>query len=273
MSICFGRWPLIKKCGQQMSKPVLEFEKISFDYNEGGNQPLQVLAEMSFQISEGELVSIIGPSGTGKTTLFRLITGLEQPSQGEILINGKNSANRLGSVGYMPQQDLLMPWRTVIDNAAIPLEIKGVGKEEAHKQVVELLAEFGLSGVENRYPDELSGGMKQRVSFLRSILSGSNILLLDEPFSALDAITRLSMQEWLLEQWQKWKKTILFITHDVDEALFLSDRIFVFADKPLHSLTEIKVPLSRPRTMKDLYHENAVELKQQLINQLRVKVK
>ncbi|MDC6705813.1 ATP-binding cassette domain-containing protein, partial [Leclercia adecarboxylata] len=159
---------------------------------------------------------IIGASGSGKSTIFRLITGLEQPTQGEIHLNGEMMEERLGRVGYMPQQDLLMPWRTIIDNAMLPLEIKGVPKKEAELQISKLLKDFGLKGVETAYPSDLSGGMKQRVSFLRTVLSGSNILLLDEPFSALDAITRLTMQEWLLEQWQKWKKTIVFITHDVD---------------------------------------------------------
>ena len=136
-----------------------------------------------------------------------------------------------------------------------------------------LLVDFGLKGVENLFPGDLSGGMKQRVSFLRTILSGSNILLLDEPFSALDAITRLTMQEWLLEQWTKMEKTILFITHDVDEALFLSDRIFVTGQKPITTIQEVKVPLNRPRALRDLGHPEVIELKEQLIGQLRAGVK
>ncbi|WP_134701895.1 ABC transporter ATP-binding protein [Ammoniphilus sp. YIM 78166] len=253
-----------------MLNPVLRFDQVHFEYREKGKPAVPVLQGLNLAIHDGEFVSVIGPSGSGKTTLFRLITGLEQPNVGSIHLNGKKQDQRLGQVGYMPQQDLLMPWRTVLDNAALPLELKGVSKENAHRQVSELLVEFGLAGVGGRYPSDLSGGMRQRVSFLRSILSGSSILLLDEPFSALDAITRLTMQEWLLEQWKKWKKTILFITHDVDEAMFLSDRILVFSDRPVQAMQEWTVPLSRPRTIRDLSQEKILLLKEQLIDQLRV---
>ena len=227
---------------------------------------------LNLQIHDGEFVSIIGPSGSGKSTIFRLITGLEQPEEGGIFLNGKQPENRLGIVGYMPQQDLLMPWRTIMENAVLPLEIKGVKKTEAEVQVRELLKDFGLNGVEHKLPGDLSGGMRQRVSFLRTVLSGSNILLLDEPFSALDAITRLTMQEWLIEQWEKWRKTILFITHDVDEALFLSDRIFVLQQHPISSPQVVEVPLGRPRIVRDLSHREVVQLKEHLIDQLRSKV-
>ena len=223
-----------------MSDSVLEFQNVSFSYQ---NSEFSLVDSLNFTIQDGEFISIVGASGSGKSTLFRLITGLEQETKGSILINGQNLGNRLGKVGYMPQQDLLLPWRTIIDNASLPLELKGMKKSQALKQAQELLEEFGLKGVEQRFPSDLSGGMKQRVSFLRSVLSGSNVLLLDEPFSALDAITRLSMQEWLLEQWQKRKHTILFITHDVNEALFLSDRIFIVSDTPMKRLEEVLVPL------------------------------
>ncbi|WP_338471164.1 ABC transporter ATP-binding protein [Niallia sp. XMNu-256] len=256
-----------------MSNRVLEFKNVSFQYQtEKIVTPESVLNEINFHIHEGEFVSIIGASGSGKSTIFRLITGLEQPSQGEIHLNGKNTNDRLGQIGYMPQQDLLMPWRTIMENAMLPLEIKGVPKDEAQLQISELLVEFGLRGVEHDFPSDLSGGMRQRVSFLRTVLSGSNILLLDEPFSALDAITRLTMQEWLLEQWVKWKKTILFITHDVDEALFLSDRIFILQPKPVSTIEDIKVPLSRPRGIRDLAQSEVIVLKEVLIDRLREKV-
>ncbi|MBM4762947.1 ABC transporter ATP-binding protein [Bacillus sp. B15-48] len=256
-----------------MSKQVLQFNDVSFQYqaDKESDQSL-ILNGINFQLEEGEFVSIIGPSGSGKSTIFRLITGLEQPSTGSILLNGENASNRLGMVGYMPQQDLLMPWRTIMENAVLPLEIKGVKKTEAEARVRGLLADFGLKGVEDAFPKDLSGGMKQRVSFLRTVLSGSNILLLDEPFSALDAITRLTMQEWLLEQWEKWKKSIVFITHDVDEALFLSDRIFVLQEKPNHSIQEVKVPLGRPRSVRDLSDQEVLTLKEHLIDQLRSRV-
>ncbi|MDQ0256975.1 putative hydroxymethylpyrimidine transport system ATP-binding protein [Evansella vedderi] len=257
-----------------MSNSALQFKDISFHYkNSNENAPEQnVLEKLSFNVKPGEFISIVGPSGSGKSTLFKLITGLEEPSFGDILINGESYDNRLGRVGYMPQQDLLMPWRTILSNAALPLELKGVKQQDAHHQVMGLLEEFGLKGTEHKYPSDLSGGMRQRVSFLRTVLSGSNVLLLDEPFSSLDAITRLTMQEWLLDQWEKWKTTVLFITHDVDEALFLSDRIFVFTKSPVKKLEEVNVPLDRPRKLRDIHHPEVIQLKEHLLDQLRARV-
>ncbi|HLR69241.1 ABC transporter ATP-binding protein [Virgibacillus alimentarius] len=254
-----------------MSKAVLEFKDVSFQYQEA-DKSVDLLDSLHFRVFDGEFISIIGASGSGKSTLFRLITGLEQPVSGSIHINGEQRPNRLGSVGYMPQQDLLMPWRTIYENAVLPLEIKGVSKQDAHQQVVKGLKEFGLSGYEQNYPSDLSGGMKQRVSFLRAVLSGSNILLLDEPFSALDAMTKLSMQEWLLAQWEKRGQTILFITHDVNEALFLSDRIFILTERPVKQLKEAVVPMNRPRTLSGLHAPEVTKMKEQLIEQLRERI-
>lgn len=247
-----------------MSKYAVTFKDIYFSYKSNC-----LLKSLDFNVQDGEFVSVIGPSGSGKTTLFRLITGLEEPDQGSILINGEKVRNRFGTVGYMPQQDLLMPWRTILENAALPLELKRILKMKAYKQVEGLMEEFGLGGYGHYFAKDLSGGMRQRVSFLRAMLSGSNVLLLDEPFSALDAITKLSMQEWLLSQWEKWQQTILFITHDVDEALFLSDRIFIIVEKPIQQLEEIKIPLSRPRTLYDLHRPQIIALKEHLMNRLR----
>ncbi len=252
-----------------MSDSVLEFQNVSFSYP---NSEFPIVDSLNLSIRDGEFISIVGASGSGKSTLFRLITGLEKETKGSILVNGQNQESRLGTVGYMPQQDLLLPWRTIIDNASLPLELKGIKKSQAIQQAQELLEEFGLKGVEQRFPSDLSGGMKQRVSFLRTVLSGSNVLLLDEPFSALDAITRLSMQEWLLEQWQKRKHTIVFITHDVNEALFLSDRILIVSDQPLQHLEEVTVPLERPRKQSDLNKPDILEMKDHLMEQLRLKV-
>ena len=253
--------------------PALSFRDVSFHYQvDGGKQISPILNQVSLDIHAREFITIIGPSGSGKSTMFRLITGLEQPVAGAIELGGSEAPHRHGKVGYMPQKDLLLPWRTILDNAALPLELKGVSRQEAQRQVLPMLEEFGLKGTESKYPGNLSGGMRQRVSFLRSVLSGSDVLLLDEPFSALDAITRLSMQEWLLEQWELRGKTILFITHDVDEALFLSDRIFIFQQAPISRLEEVTVPLARPRTIKDLTQPAVAELKQQLIDRLRKRV-
>lgn len=252
-----------------MNSLVLEFKNVSFDYD---RESRELIHSLDFKVEKGQFISILGPSGCGKSTLFRLITGLEQPTSGEILINGTSYTDRSGLTGYMPQQDLLMPWRTVLENAALPLELRGIKKSEAHQIVVEQLEGFGLAGVEHQFPHRLSGGMKQRVSFLRAVLSGSDLLLLDEPFSALDAITKIMMQEWLLEQWRQREHTILFITHDVDEALFLSDRIFVYSDSPVHRFEETDVPMGRPRSLKDMNDPKILNMKVDLINRLRTKV-
>lgn len=216
------------------SKNILQFHNVSFHYDE---KP--IINELNASIQDKEFVSIIGPSGCGKSTLFRLITGLEEASTGQIELTETKSH----PVGYMPQKDMLLPWRTIIENAALPLECQGVQKKEAQIKAKELLQKFGLQGYETKYPKDLSGGMRQRVSFIRTLLTGGEILLLDEPFSALDALTKASLQEWLFEQWKEWEKTILFITHDVEEALFLSNRIFVVENQPITTLTERIVPL------------------------------
>ncbi|MRG88088.1 ABC transporter ATP-binding protein [Salinibacillus xinjiangensis] len=254
-----------------MNDVALTLKNIDFRYgqSEKVNEALFIFENLHLYLRKGEFVSIIGPSGSGKSTIFRLITGLEHSDAGTILIDGKETGNRLGEVGYMPQEDLLMPWRTIIENAALPLEIQGMKKVQAYHKVRPLLAEIGLGGYEDYFPKDLSGGMKQRVSFLRAALTGSHVLLLDEPFSALDAITRISMQEWLLKQWRMLEKSILFITHDVNEALFLSDRIYVLTGYPKKPIQEITVPLNRPRQLLDLNKPKMLALKDQLIGQLR----
>lgn len=245
----------------------VKFTNVTFQY-EHQQQSIPILDALNFHIEAGEFVSILGASGSGKSTIFRLITGLENPNAGSIFINEKESRNRLGKTGYMPQQDLLMPWRTVRQNAALALEVK---KQKNPALIDNLLQDFGLAGYEDNFPHELSGGMRQRVSFLRATLSGSNILLLDEPFSALDAMTKLFMQEWLLEKWEEQQSTILFITHDVSEAIFLSDRILVVTDTPITRVEEFIVPLKRPRQRQDLDKEVAIALKNELMEQFRMR--
>ncbi|HDR4421024.1 TPA: ABC transporter ATP-binding protein [Bacillus cereus] len=245
------------------SKNILQFHNVSFHYDE---KP--IINELNASIQDKEFVSIIGPSGCGKSTLFRLITGLEEASNGQIEMTETKSH----PVGYMPQKDMLLPWRTIIENAALPLECQGVQKKEAQIKAKELLHKFGLQGYEIKYPKDLSGGMRQRVSFIRTLLTGGEILLLDEPFSALDALTKASLQEWLFEQWKEWEKTILFITHDVEEALFLSNRILVVEQQPITTLTERVVPLDRNRTRKDLYKPEVLALKDELLGMLQRQV-
>lgn len=245
------------------SKNILQFHNVSFHYDE---KP--IINELNASIQDKEFVSIIGPSGCGKSTLFRLITGLEEASTGQIELTETKSH----PVGYMPQKDMLLPWRTIIENAALPLECQGVQKKEAQIKAKELLHKFGLQGYETKYPKDLSGGMRQRVSFIRTLLTGGEILLLDEPFSALDALTKASLQEWLFEQWKEWEKTILFITHDVEEALFLSNRILVVEQQPITTLIERVVPLDRNRTRKDLYKPEVLALKDELLSMLQRQV-
>ncbi|CAM4198472.1 ABC transporter ATP-binding protein [Bacillus manliponensis] len=245
------------------SQNILQFHNVSFYYDEKS-----VINHLNMFIQENEFVSIIGPSGCGKSTLFRLIAGLEQPTAGTI----EQASTKATAVGYMPQKDMLLPWRTIIENAALPLECQGVKKKEAQLQASELLIKFGLQDYEKKYPKDLSGGMRQRVSFIRTLLTGGDIFLLDEPFSALDALTKATLQEWLFEQWKLLKKTIVFITHDVEEAIYLSNRIFVVEDQPITTLTERTVPLSLNRTRKDLNRPEVLALKEDLLSMLQKQV-
>ena len=174
----------------------------------------------------------MGPSGSGKSTLLSILAGLEPPTSGTIALRGDPNARRIGRIAYMPQRDLLLPWRTALGNAAAGLEARGVPRREARERTRALFAEFGLSGFERAYPAALSGGMRQRVAFARSALATGDLLLLDEPFGALDALTRASLQRWLLEVWARLRVTCLLVTHDVDEALLLADRIYALSPRP-----------------------------------------
>ena len=248
-----------------MSSSVLQVQQVSFRY--GGKE---IFRDLSLSIQEREFVSIVGPSGSGKTTLFRLLLGLEKPETGGLFLGEKQVIGAGGGIAYVPQKDLLIPWRSILDNVILPLEISGLTKREAYANARPHFASFGLAGTESAYPHMLSGGMKQRVSFLRAYLTGSDVLLLDEPFSALDAISRVEMQDWLLEQWVSLKKTIILITHDLDEALLLSDRILVTSSPPMKQLAEIPVPLSRPRTMDmKLDDKSLLSLKSELLQKFR----
>jgi ABC-type nitrate/sulfonate/bicarbonate transport system ATPase subunit len=209
---------------------------------------LPVLADITLQAEAGSFVSVIGPSGAGKTTLFNIIAGLDEPTSGRILINGHQAPKRLGRIAYMPQKDLLLPWRNVLDNAIIGLEVQGIERSRARRQALELMPRFGLAGFEAEYPAALSGGMRQRVAFLRTFLAARDIMLLDEPFGALDALTRSELQDWLLSLWQDLNLTVLMITHDVDEAVLMSDRVYVVSPRPAKVLLALEIDLPRPRS-------------------------
>jgi len=248
---------------------MLEFKDVTFKYTE---DDYTMLKNLSFSVRKGEFISIIGASGCGKSTIFRLINGLEKMQSGEIFVNKASIKNANNYSAYMPQKDLLFPWRTVGDNLSLPLEIKKISKENRQKNIVSILKEVGLLDYKDKFPKDLSGGMRQRVSFARTLLTGSELLLLDEPFSALDSLTKISMQEWLLEEWQRFDKTILFITHDVEEAIFLSKYIFVIQDRPITHMERIEIPLDYPRSRSDLQKSEIIELKESLIKRLRQKV-
>lgn len=227
-----------------------------------------VLQNVNMNIKEGEFISILGPSGSGKSTLFNLIGGLLVPDSGQIILNNENITGKKGFISYMPQSPSLFPWRTVIENVMLAQELKGKRDKLKAK---EMLKKAGLASFENAYPDELSGGMKQRVSFIRALLSTNSLLCLDEPFGALDDFTRLEMQKWLLSVWEQDKRTILFITHNIDEALYLSDRIFIFSGRPTSKLTEMNVPFERPRENDFWLREEILPYKKQIYLQLQNK--
>jgi ABC-type nitrate/sulfonate/bicarbonate transport system ATPase subunit len=222
------------------------------------------------EVADGEFVSVIGPSGCGKSTLFDLRAGLEEPSAGGIWLDGDrcDAGRLLGRVGYMPQQDLLMPWRTILDNTILGLEVAGVGRAQARRQALALFPAFGLSTFERRRPSELSGGMRQRAALLRTFLAGREVILLDEPFGALDSLTRAGMQQWLVQVWEEHRKTILLISHDVDEALFLSDRVYVLTSRPGRVELALEVDLPRPRSYELVTSEPFVERKRLLLEHL-----
>lgn len=234
-----------------------------------GDWPLPVLEAVDFAVSDGEFVSIIGPSGCGKSTLLNIVSGLEEPSQGSVRLDGEEVAQRLGRVGYMPQKDLLLPWRTVLDNAILGLEVQGLPRAEARERAQELMAGFGLKGFEHQYPFSLSGGMRQRAAFLRTVLAGHSVILLDEPFGALDALTRTQMQEWLLGLWEALRKTVVLVTHDVEEAVFLSDRVYVLTARPGRVKLVLEVDLPRPRSYELVSQGHFVALKARLLTAIR----
>src|SRR5215469_11661083 len=205
------------------------------------------LAPVMLSIPQGRFVSLIGPSGCGKSTIFNIIAGLLEPSGGRVLIDGVDASGTIGRVGYMLQKDLLLPWRTVLDNTILGMEIQHVPLRAARERALPLLHRYGLAGFEYLYPNALSGGMRQRAALLRTLLFDTDVILLDEPFGALDAQTKLLMQEWLMQLWSDFSKTVVFVTHDIEEAIFLSDEVHVMAARPGRIIETIPVAIARPR--------------------------
>ncbi|OAA83642.1 Taurine import ATP-binding protein TauB [Clostridium ljungdahlii] len=216
-----------------------------------------ILKDISINLKKGEFVSILGPSGCGKSTLFNIITGIIKEDSGEVSVKG--------DLGYMQQKDLLLPWKTVMENVVLPLDIRGSNKRESRERAVKYIEIVGLKGYEKKYPYELSGGMRQRASFLRTFLSSEEIMLLDEPFGALDSITRGKMQRWILDMKQELKRSILFVTHDIEEAILLSDRIYVLSSKPGMIKKEINVDFESENKKNRIFSEKLLEMKADIL--------
>ena len=207
---------------------------------------LRTIERLDLEVPAHEVVGLVGPSGCGKSTLLELICGLLEPGEGGIAIDGDESAAaRLANCAYMPQRDLLLPWYSALDNAGLALRNQGAGRSDARARAAALFARFGLGGFERSAPGELSGGMRQRVAFLRTLLAGKPVLALDEPFAALDAITRAEMQEWLAEALGADPRTTVLVTHDVEEALYLCDRVVVLSPRPARIAAELQAPAPR----------------------------
>lgn len=221
---------------------ILQTEHITKSY---GDNP--VLQDVSIHLKEGELVCILGVSGVGKTTLFNILSGLTLPDAGQVRLEGRVITGQTGKVSYMLQKDLLLQHKTVLDNVALPLILKGSKKREARMEAATYFRQFGLEGTEQKYPSQLSGGMRQRAALLRTYLCRDKVALLDEPFSALDTLTRTAVQEWYLKVMEEIKLSTLFITHDIDEAILLSDRIYIMSGKPAIIGTELVIEEPKPR--------------------------
>ncbi len=238
---------------------------------EGGR--LEVLRDINLTVPPGWFVSILGPSGSGKSTLLAILAGLDAPDAGTVSLwpqgGGTALPGRLGHVGYMPQRDLLLPWRTALDNATVALEVQGVGRPQARARALPLFAAVGLDGFAHNYPHELSGGMRQRVSFLRSAMAAQGLMLLDEPFGALDALTRAAMQEWLLGMTDRLGATFVLVTHDVDEAVLLSDRVVVLSPRPGQIVGTVDVDLPRPRSRDTTDDPRFLQCRRHLLDLLR----
>ena len=242
---------------------LIEAEKIKKSFGD-----LYTIANVSITLEKNRFVTIIGPSGCGKSTLFDIIAGLEKPDFGSVIISGKDFTGRTGRVSYMHQKDLLFPWYSILKNVCLPLLVKGRSLKEARETAMPYFQTFGLDGFEKKYPAQLSGGMRQRAALLRTFLFADDIMLLDEPFGSLDAITRHKMQMWLLEILEKIKASILFITHDIDEAIFLSDRIYLLSKRPAVVKKIFDVKISRPRDNKVFVSPEFIKIKEEIMNNL-----
>lgn len=242
-----------------MGQLVAENISVSFDN-------LKIIEDISVTLNKGEIVCLLGISGAGKSTLFNVLSGLLKPDEGDVILNGEDITNKAGKISYMQQKDLLLPYKKVIDNVSLPLVIGGMGKKAARKKAGQYFDEFGIEGTQSKYPSQLSGGMRQRAALLRTYLFSNEVALLDEPFSALDTITKSSMHKWYLDVMEKIKLSTLFITHDIDEAVILSDRIYIMTGKPGKITNEIFIKEKKPRDKEFIVSESFIGYKKKILN-------
>lgn len=242
---------------------LLKTENISVSFDEK-----KIIQDISVELHKGELVSLLGISGSGKSTLFNVIAGLIKPDSGSVFLNGEDITGKSGRLSYMLQKDLLLPYKTIVDNVALPLTVRGVRKSEARRRVLEHFEEFGLSGTERKYPNQLSGGMRQRAALLRTYMFSDEVALLDEPFSALDAITKGNMHKWYLGIMKQIRLSTLFITHDIDEAILLSDRIYILGGTPGRIISELVIEPDDVRSPGLLLSESFLAYKKNIIGVL-----
>lgn len=243
----------------------LTAENITVSY-EGEN----VIEDINIHLDDGEIVSLLGVSGSGKTTLFNAISGIAPPDYGSVLLNGEDITGKTGKLSYMLQKDLLLPYYTVLDNVALPLIIKGEKKKTAREKALEHFSFFGLEDTADKYPHQLSGGMRQRAAFLRTYLSCDNVALLDEPFSALDTITKSAIHQWYLDIMKEIKLSSLIVTHDIDEAILLSDRIYILSGKPGRITDEFVINLPKPRNNSMAMTQDFLDYKRKILEKIAI---
>ena len=225
---------------------IIEMKNVGKEFVDARDS-VEALVDVSLHVMQNEFVSILGPSGCGKSTLLKIIAGLDDDYTGSVTVGGQDIKRQKPSVCLMHQRDLLMPWKNVIDNVTLPLMLQGAGKRKRDEKAAALMNEFGLAGFEQMYPNQLSGGMRQRAALLRTFLCEGDVFLMDEPFAALDWITRFKMRQWLLDIWNRHKKAVVFVTHDIEEAVYLSDRIYILSERPATVAKEVTVEIERPR--------------------------
>lgn len=250
-----------------MERPKIEVRELNKRYAVKG-RTLDVLHNVNFTAQEAEFVSLIGPSGCGKSTIFNIMAGLEPATSGSVLVDGRSAPNGADAFAYMPQKDLLFPWRRVLDNTTLGLEVQGVSRREARERARQLFDAFGLSGFEQAYPFELSGGMRQRAALLRTVVQERSVILLDEPLGALDSLTRTQMQKWLETVWRRFRWTVFLITHDIREAVYLSDRVYVLTARPGSVKLVLEVDLPRPRELAIVTAPEFMRVEQRLADAL-----